>query len=117
MRRLPLDASALKSKMDKNLELAIEMMGEALTAMAEDKFAKPTAKFRMGQEYIALFMQLDVHIMKEQNHKADAKLKKLDYQRKAMALEDTNHPANQSGARDPLKPIDQPRFDPTMPKS
>lgn len=97
--------------------MAINMMGEALAAMAADPYAKPTAKFKMGQEYITLFLQLDNHIMKEQNAKADAKLKQLEMKRRAMAIDDANHPANKTSASDPSKPLEEPKFVPSMAKS
>lgn len=111
-RRLPFDINTAKVKLSGNLELAITMMGEALEALSQDKEAKPLIKFEMGQKYIAMFMSVDAHIMKAENHKAEARLKRLTAEQKQLELNEKNGDASENKSYE--APIAQSKFKPTM---
>ena len=79
--------------------------------VSQDLEAKPTTKFKMAQDYIAMFISVDNHIMKEENHRAEKKLKALNEQ---IKRHDLNEKEGNTSEDQSFKPVSQSNFRPTM---
>ena len=112
VKRLPITTAQIKAKMNSSMELAIKMAGDALEAVSQDNEAKPTTKFKMAQDYIAMFISVDNHIMKEENHRAEKKLKALNEQIKRHDLNEKE--GNTSSSVNEFVEVNQSKFKPTM---
>ena len=112
VKRLPITTAQIKAKMNSSMELAIKMAGDALEAVSQDNEAKPTTKFKMAQDYIAMFISVDNHIMKEENHRAEKKLKALNEQIKRHDLNKKEGVGSDN--QDEFKPVNQSKFNPNM---
>ena len=112
VKRLPITTAQIKAKMNSSMELAIKMAGDALEAVSQDLEAKPTTKFKMAQDYIAMFISVDNHIMKEENHRAEKKLKALNEQIKRHDLNEKE--GSPSSSVNEFVEVNQSKFKPTM---
>jgi len=110
VKRLPITTAQIKAKMNSSMELAIKMAGDALEEVSQDLEAKPTTKFKMAQDYIAMFISVDNHIMKEENHRAEKKLKALNEQIKRHDLNEKEGVGSDN--QDEFKPVNQSKFSP-----
>ena len=65
----------------------------------------------MAQDYIAMFISVDNHIMKEENHRAEKKLKALNEQ---IKRHDLNEKEGNTSEGQSFNPVSQSNFKPTM---
>ena len=114
-RRMPLTTAQIKSKMNGNMELAVKMAGDALEEVSSNPDIKALTKFKMASDYISMFLSIDMHIMKEENHRQDKRLKSLNTQIRQIDLEKKENGDDDSGKDDQVfKPLNQNKFMPTM---
>ena len=114
-KRLPISTSQIKSKMNGSMELAVRMAGEALEEVSKNPDIKAITKFKMASDYISMFLTIDTHIMKEENHRQDKRLKSLNTQIRQIDLEDKEKGGDPNLVADKgFQPVQQSNFKPTM---
>ena len=78
MSNIPVTFQQLKSRMNSNVLFALEQMNEALEKACRDPEYSIKEKFRMTQEYLALFIRLENEIMKQEDHRETMKHRRLN---------------------------------------
>lgn len=108
MSNIPESFTSIKSKMNRNVRFAVEQMNEALEAICRDQSISAKDKMRASQDFLSMYMRLENEIMKEQEYREVMKHRKLTTKIKQAEVDDITE------GDEPLKPINQSKFSPTM---
>jgi len=111
--KFPETFTSMKAKMNSNVSFAIENMNTALKDLCEDTEAKPSAKLKATQEYLALYMRLENEVQREKDGKENYKQNKLNTVIKQHQVDKLENPDGDV----PDTALKQSKFSPTMSSS
>lgn len=99
-------AKVVKAKMNADVEIAIQVMRDAL----KSEFISAKDKFKIGSEYLAWYFKLDEKIQRDEEFKESLKFKKL--KNKVLQQQIEQQEQDEFGNR--VIPLNQPKFEPFM---
>lgn len=102
--------SQLKLKMGGNVLFALEEMNKALLSACADPLTSNKEKFRMTQDYLALYVRLENEIQKQEDHRESMRYRKMVSKIKQHELNELD----EDSLTDSIRPINQSKFKPTM---
>lgn len=110
MSNIPESFSSMKSKMNKNIRYAIEVMNENLEKLCQDKDVSASNKLKASQEYLGLYIRLCNEEMKEKEFNENMKFKKLNRTIKQHEVDELTGDSEEKS----FKPVNESKFSPTM---